>query len=78
MSGQHQLDIGNWNTKTHTHTQTYVHAKVDPVVDVVGPDRGRQRMEESREHPPEQLGLTGHLEKEEFNLFLNQGHRRTS
>lgn len=65
-------------TRRHTHTQTYVHAKVDPVVDVVGPDRGGQRMEESREHPPEQLGLTGHLEKEEFNLFLNQGHRRTS
>lgn len=42
---------------------TDVHAKVDPAVDVVGPDGSRQRVEEDREHPPQELGLTGHLRK---------------
>lgn len=42
---------------------TYIHAEVDPAVDVVGPDRSGQRVEEPREHAPEQLRLAGHLRR---------------
>lgn len=35
----------------HTHTLTYIHAKVDSVVYIVGPDRSRKRVEEGRKHP---------------------------
>lgn len=42
---------------------TDIHAKVDSAVHVVGPDGSGQRVEEDGEHPPQELGLTGHLRK---------------
>lgn len=34
----------------HTHTLTNVHAKVDPVVYIICPDRSRKRVEQDRKH----------------------------
>lgn len=42
------------NTHTHIHINihilTYVHAKINPVVYIISPDRRRQRVEEDRKH----------------------------
>lgn len=39
-----------WRRRPQADTLTYVHAKVDSVVHVVGPDRSRQRVKEDGKH----------------------------
>lgn len=42
---------------------TDIHAKADPAVHIIRPDGSGEGVEEDREHPPQELRLTGHLSR---------------